>query len=317
MTMNEFDIIKKYFQNHTLKRPDVIVGSGDDCAVLKVPPDHELVVSIDTMVEGTHFFPDVPADLLAHKILAVNLSDCAAMGAEPAWVTGAMTLPKVDEQWLALFSHSLFDMADQYGVQIVGGDLTHGQILTISFQIHGFVPKGQALTRSGAKVGDGVYVTGTLGDAALGLDLLREDKDNTDSAVTQFLTPIPRVNIGLALRGVANSCIDISDGLLGDLNHILHASKAGAKIAWTKIPLSPVLKTLSEPRAQQFSLTGGEDYELCFTAHEDQHQMIVEIAEKHAIAITRIGEVVAEKSLVVLDIDGQEIEIQQRGFVHF
>ena len=315
--MHEFDIIKKYFQNHTFKRPDVIVGSGDDCAVLDVPSNHELVVSIDTMVEGTHFFPEMPADLLAHKILAVNLSDCAAMGADPAWITGAITLPTVDEQWLKLFSRGLFDTADQYGVQIVGGDLTHGQTLTISFQIHGFIPRGQALTRSGAQVGDGIYVTGTLGDAALGLDFLRKHKTSSDKTVCQFLTPTPRINVGLALRGVANSCIDISDGLLGDLNHILHASKVGAEIAWTKIPLSSALKKLSELRAQQFSLTGGEDYELCFTAPENQHQRIMEIAEKHAIAITLIGETVAEKNLSVLDINGQEMKVQRQGFEHF
>src|SRR5579872_141773 len=241
--MNEFDIIKKFFQRQSLHRKDVILGSGDDCALLKMPEDQLLAVSMDTLISGVHFPKDLSAYEIGYKSLAVNLSDLAAMGAIPAWFTCGLSLPDFDENWCKEFSRGLFDLANQYHIELIGGDLTRSKILSITIQAHGFVPKELALRRDGAKIGDKIYISGKLGHAIL---------------KNYYHRPEPRINLGLALRGKAHSCIDISDGLIADLSHILESSKLGASIYMDKIPV-----------VHQDALISGDDYELCFTARAE------------------------------------------------
>ena len=276
--MKEFQIIEHYFSNKGQKRRDVELSIGDDCALVNPADNKSIAISCDTLVENVHFLPNIPAHALGFKSLAVNLSDLASMGAEPAWFTLALTLPSVDETWLADFSEGLFEIAEYYGIALIGGDTTRGP-RSISITINGQVIKGSALTRGGAKNGDWIYVTGTLGDSALGLDVLRGDrsvnKEDSEYLINRHYYPTPRVLAGQALRTLATSAIDLSDGLISDIGHVLSASKVGALIDVNQIPLSNSLKAnLSREDALSYALTGGEDYELLFTVPESQRGAI-------------------------------------------
>ena len=270
MTVSEFTLIQRYFETQTQVRGDVILGIGDDCALLKVPSDASLAVSLDMLVAGVHFFADADPEGIGHKALAVNLSDLAAMGASPAWITLALSLPKADAAWLEGFCRGLFALATRFQVQLIGGDTSRGP-LTISIQAHGFVPQGKALRRSGARPGDRVYVTGTLGDAALALASTR-GQVTIPGAYQAYLQarlerPTPRILQGLGLRGLASAAIDISDGLAQDLGHILERSGVGARLNVDRVPRSGALNDcLDAAAALPLALTGGDDYELCFTA---------------------------------------------------
>lgn len=303
--MHEFDIIKRYFKQKTLSRSDVKLGIGDDCALLSIPKHQLLAVSIDTLVEGLHFPINTPAYDIGFKSLAVNLSDLAAMGAEPAWITLALTMPKANENWLQAFSQGLFELAQEYNLQLIGGDTTRGP-LTITIQIHGFLPEKQALRRNGAKVGDKIYVSGPLGDAGLGLQIalgkIKVKADDEAYLLQRLNRPNPRVKLGLFLRDFAHSAIDISDGLLADLEHILSESKVGATIYTTLIPLSNELKrNASAEEAIHLALTAGDDYELCFTVSSEKEEKLIAALKKENTICYCIGEITQENALVLQD----------------
>ena len=317
---SEFDIIRQYFILDNF-RDDVVLGIGDDAAVLTIPPEHELVQSVDTLVAGVHFPIETSPENIAYKALAVNLSDMAAMGAEPAWFTLAITLPDDNEAWLKSFSESLSSIAKQYNVQLVGGDTTHGP-LCISITINGFVPKGKALTRNNAQVSDKIYVSGTIGDAALALAAWQEQcllRDESISFLNDRLNkPTPQINLGLLLREYASSCIDISDGLIADLEHILECSNVGAKIIFENIPVSREFnKNLTDIElVTPLVLSGGDDYELCFTIPIDKQIEFESVILKNKIAVTCIGEIESKSGIRCL-LNNKEIKTQKIGFQHF
>lgn len=314
--MSEFDLIRRYF---TRPAPHAILGVGDDAALLRVAEGMELAVSTDMLVSGTHFFPDADPFLLGHKTLAVNLSDLAAMGASPRWATLALALPGVDEDWLRRFSEGFFALADQYGVELVGGDTTRGS-LNLSVTIMGEVPRGQALRRSGAAIGDDIWVSGTPGRAALGLAQLQggitlPEKDCL-SCLAALHQPQPRIALGLALRGIANSAIDISDGLLADLGHILEYSQAGAEIEFSAIPaIAPT--GVEDALFRHCVLSGGDDYELCFTASVARCDEIEAIAAMLQLPLTRIGRIGPGRSCTVRAADGSVMKTKDSGYDHF
>ncbi len=314
----EFDLIAKYFTRAT---PDAVLGVGDDCALLTPSPGMQLAVSSDMLLEGRHFSPqDSPAGI-GHKSLAVNLSDLAAMGATPRWVTLSIALPDANDAWLTAFARGFFRMADLHGIELVGGDTTRGA-LTISITVMGEVPPGQALRRDGAQAGDDIWVSGVLGSAAMALAyrqgrLFMEQVDAAKVLPALYL-PMPRVELGIELRGIAHSAIDISDGLLGDLGHILERSQVGATLEFAALPTLPVLQQyLHEAVARTCILAGGDDYELCFTAPASKREGVLAAAESAGIAVTRIGRIQAEPGLTVLDADGQALPIDQTGYDHF
>lgn len=308
MAQAEFDLIRRYFAVHKPQHRFTQLGIGDDCALLNLPADYQLAVTADTMVENVHFFADVEPELLGHKLLAVNLSDLAAMGAEPFAVTLALTLPKIDHAWLQAFSQGFIQLAQQYQVDLIGGDTTSGP-LTLTVQAMGAVPKGKALLRSNAKVGDFIYVTGQLGDAGLGLKIKQGYIcDNPAPALARFNQPQPRVAQGLALRDVAHACIDISDGLAADLGHILEKSEVGASLDWDKLPLSAeVQRYIQQSGDWQLPLVAGDDYELCFTAPA-QSQL--------PDGCYCVGVIEAKAGLRILR-DGQPQTLEVTGFEHF
>lgn len=305
--MNEFELIRSYFDREQ-SAPGVVTGVGDDGAVLAPDPDTDQLQVIDTLVEGVHFPVGTnPADI-AYRCVAVNLSDIAAMGGWPRWMTLALTLTDASEQWLSAFSTGLFAAADQYAVALVGGDTTRGDSVVVTIAMSGEVEKGCALLRSGAIPGDTIYVTGTPGDAAAGLALLQQNEAN-EYLVGRFLRPTPRLETGRALIGKASAVIDISDGLLGDLRKLLQASGTGAEISIDKLPLSEELRTRFDvDKQRRFALTGGDDYELCFTANEDSVAALV--------GITAIGTVTDAVELICL-LDGDVVEVDDSGYRHF
>lgn len=318
--MKEFEIIDRYLALDHVKRKDVIHGVGDDCALLKVPRGQRLAVSMDTLIGDVHFIADSdPADI-AHKAIAVNLSDLAAAGAEPAWITLSLTIPKADESWLKQFSQGLSDIVEYFGIQIVGGDTCRGP-LSITVQAHGFVPEQVFLQRSQAKAGDLICVTGDLGDAALGLLVAKNElkvaPDFAAHLLKKYNTPSPRIAAGIALRGRATSAIDISDGLLADINHISHKSGVGVLLRWERIPLSDASKSIKNlPLQMQTALSGGDDYELCFTVKEDEldvTRLALESVGSRCIPIGRL----TGKPGVRLIHHKNEIEISQYGYQHF
>ena len=269
--MTEFELIRTYFARQPVQRADVVLGIGDDAAILAPPPDRQICVTTDVMVSGVHFLPDADPVSLGHKALAVNLSDLAAMGAEPAWFTLNLTLPEVNAAWLEQFCKGLFALASQHNVQLVGGNTSRGP-LAIAIEAQGFVPEGRALLRSGARAGDRVYVTGVLGDAGL---VLRHElgkgrlPDAAFEAIADKLhRPTPRIPEGMALRDIAHSAIDISDGLFSDFGHILEASHVGARLFLDKIPVSSVYRDHIKETGWDMALANGDDYELCFTVPE-------------------------------------------------
>ncbi|WP_338818562.1 thiamine-phosphate kinase [Acidovorax temperans] len=323
--MGEFDLIARYF---TRPVRHAALGVGDDCALLAPRPGMQLAISSDMLVEGRHFFADVDPEALGHKALAVNLSDLAACGAKPLAFTLALALPRVDESWLAGFSKGLLALADAHGCELVGGDTTQGP-LNICITVFGEVPVGQALLRSGARAGDDIYVSGTLGDARLALEALLGHIHLPSELLTQarqrLERPTPRVALGLALRGIASSAMDVSDGLLGDFGHILKASGVGASIRTDEtIKLIAASAYPSSARGQfdqkllqQCTLAGGDDYELLFTAPPQHCAAVAAAAAQSQTAVTCIGQVQAEPGLRLVDAQGQPMEHRFASFDHF
>lgn len=315
--MSEFNLIHEYF---TRNAENADLGVGDDAALFRVSPHHQLAVSVDMSVAGTHFYANAAPYDIGWKCMAVNISDMAAMGATPKWATLAIALPDINNHWLADFSRGLFACADAFGVHLIGGDTTRGA-LNVSIQIMGEVPTGKALLRSGAKLDDDIWVSGYLGSAALGLAQLQGKielpPDARQTCLTALNHPMPRVALGLALQHIAHSCIDVSDGLLADLGHILQASSLGANIDLNIIPCPPFSKSqLDNPLIRQSILAGGDDYELIFTAPATQRLAIKLLSEQLQLPLTIIGNTTANADLAVY-YQGQPIEISQKGFDHF
>ncbi|MGA8147632.1 MAG: thiamine-phosphate kinase [Gallionellaceae bacterium] len=316
--MSEFDLIRRYF---TRACPGAELGVGDDAALLRVDNGMELAVSTDMLVSGTHFFPGADPFLLGHKTLAVNLSDMAAMGAQPRWATLALSLPQAEEAWLQKFSDGFFSVAQRFGVELVGGDTTRGP-LNLCVTILGLVPQGMALRRAGAQAGDDVWVSGKLGDAALALAHLqgkvRLSAEELAACSDSLHRPEPRVALGQLLRGVAHGAIDISDGLLADLGHILECANVGAEIKFDALPVSRVLRSrLDQPVGKHCALAGGDDYELCFTAPIARRNDLEDISMNLDLPLTRIGAIVAGNGCKVLAADGNVISIGEAGYDHF
>lgn len=316
--LSEFDIIRRFF---TRPAPSAVLGVGDDAALLKVAPGMELAVSTDMLVAGRHFFPEADPEKLGHKALAVNLSDLAAMGAQPRWVTLALALPKANEKWLEAFAGGFMALAASHGVELIGGDTTRGP-LNICVQILGEVPQGRALTRAGAKPGDDVWVSGRLGDAALALAHLQHrivlEPREAAACLKALHTPEPRVSLGIALRGVAHSAIDVSDGLAADLGHILECSSAAAVVELSALPRSTALdRRLGQAAVRQALLAGGDDYELCFTAGAARRAAIEEIGRELRVRLSRVGRVESGAGLTVTGANGQPVKLKATGFDHF
>jgi thiamine-monophosphate kinase len=334
--MGEFDLIERYFkaparalvQQNSAVADQIVLGIGDDCALLQPAAGMQLAISSDMLVEGRHFFADVDPFKLGHKALAVNLSDMAACGAKPVAFTLALSLPKADEAWLAPFSRGLMALAAEHNCALIGGDTTQGP-LNICITVFGEVPKQQALLRSGAQVGDDIYVSGTLGDARLAFEVLRGTlalpNEAFASAKARLETPTPRVALGMALRGIASSAIDVSDGLLGDLGHILKQSQVGATIDTSNaIFLVATQATNTMPAIQfnqklqlKYALSGGDDYELAFTAPVHQRDAVQAAAQTSQTPVTRIGQIETTLGLRLKDEQGQPVPNNFGSWDHF
>jgi len=318
--LNEFEVIREFFARQPVARPDVVLGIGDDAALLGVPAGQELVVSTDLLVSGVHFADDAEAESIGHKALAVNLSDLAAMGATPAWFTLNLSMPSVEVKWIEGFCRGLYALAGRYQVALVGGDTTRGPV-TIGIQIMGFAPAGKALRRSTAMAGDRIYVTGQIGDAALGLRLLQGGLQIPEafraSVLARLHRPEPRVDAGLKIRDLATSCIDISDGLAADLGHILDASGVGARLELERLPRSPAYASVFDVAGWEPALAGGDDYELCFTAPAAHERELVKIFAALGLACTAVGEIEAQPGLRIFDKAGALYQPVKTGFDHF
>jgi thiamine-monophosphate kinase len=323
MSLTEFSLIEKYFAAQARKRADVATGIGDDAAVVDVPAGEQLVVAVDTLVAGVHFpLSATPADI-GHKALAVNLSDLAAMGARPCWATLALTLPQADEAWVAEFAHGFFLLAERYQVELIGGDTTRGP-LCVSVQIHGCVPRGQTLLRAGARVGEHIFVSGSLGDAGLALRLLQTQyacaEDQRAALDARLHRPEPRVALGEHLRGLASAAIDVSDGLLADLGHILERSGVGATVWVDRLPRSAAFRSCVLPQTPEWfelPLAAGDDYEICFTAAPEQAAALQTLARELDVPITAIGVIEADAGLRCRNDVGRSFEPARRGYEHF
>jgi thiamine-monophosphate kinase len=321
--VNEFELIARFFSRPP-RAASVHLSGGDDAALLLPSPGCELAVSTDMLVGGRHFLADVDPEKLGHKTLAVNLSDMAAMGATPKWALLAGALPDSDAAWLTAFARGFYALADAHGVDLVGGDTTRGP-LNLCVTILGEVPAGEALTRAGAKSGDDVYVSGALGDAALALAAMtgrtRLDGDALAAARARLETPVPRIALGLALRGVATAALDVSDGLVGDLAHILERSHVGATVELAAIPRSPALSRFLAGAERELALecvlAGGDDYELCFTAPRAAADRVAAIAASTRLPLTRIGTITEGPGLVVRDEGRVPFSALPRAFDHF
>ncbi len=317
--MNEFELIRRYFSRAS-SRGDVVVGVGDDAAVCSIPPDQELVLTTDLLVSGVHFPENATPESIGHKALAVNLSDLAAMGAIPTWFTMTLSLPEVDEAWLEEFASGLYDLAAVSNIALVGGDTVKGP-LSVGVQACGLVPAGSAVLRSGAQPGDLIYVTGNLGDAALGLRYETGQADYGSQANKYFVgrlhKPIPRNDVGVSMRGIASSMIDISDGLIADLGHLLEASQVGAEVQLESIPISDFYREHLSDADWGAALTGGDDYELCITVPIEQKDRFEGLSDKWECGAQRIGEIVDRPGLKVLDAYGEQVELGASGFNHF
>ena len=302
--MNEFELIQNYF-NWPLSDSDIELGIGDDAAIFNLDSGYQLVTTTDTLSEGVHFFKNDSPEDIAYKSLAVNLSDIAAMGATAKCFTLALTLPKLDEIWLKQFSQSLKQTSKKYNVSLIGGDTTRGP-LNITITMMGVVETSKAIKRSGARNGDNIYVSGEIGDAALCLKKINAGERPHKAELIKLNRPIPRIELGSALKGIANSCIDISDGLEQDLSHIIKASKVGAMVDIQELPLSQsMIKYIESNDDWALPLCGGDDYELCFTAPENFYSEIINIAEFCKIKITKIGVINDSKDLKIKGYDGQ------------
>lgn len=325
MSANEFDIIRRFFTTQSLP-PNVVLGIGDDCALLTVPEGKQLAVTVDTLVEGVHFPCDTSPEDIAWKSVAVNLSDLAAMGATPAWLTLALTIPEVDESWLEKFAKSFHDISKQYNVALVGGDTTQG-VLSITVQAHGLVELDHVMRRDMAKPGDAIYVTGTLGDASLALGLLQsnllrhEENQHVQYLQARLNRPQPQLAFATKAAQYVRCAIDISDGLLADLGHIMRASRCGADIYLKNIPLSDSLREVyrnnNEDIDMQRVLSGGDDYELCLTIDADFEQELVNIASEQGLRLSRIGAITDCDELRCFDSNNKIINFDATGYLHF
>lgn len=341
MTQLEFEIIENYFKGSGLcfEKTGVDFGIGDDCALLSADPNQQLAVSMDLLQEGVHFPESAIPELIAQRALAVNLSDLAAMGAEPFCFSLGLSLPEADPTWLDAFSRGLLKCAKRYNCPLIGGDLIRGN-LYLAIQVHGQVPKGQGLLRSGARPGHMIYVTGYLGDGAAALallnsyagldaldsgrssDILIENKNlpiqQRDYLINAFYCPSPRIEAGIALRGIASAAIDVSDGLLSDTGHILKASGVGAEIDVDQLPLSePFMSFVVESQRKRLALCGGDDYELCFTVPPERCAMAEDALLQLDVPVTRIGEIVPGDQIKCLDSLGEELVFDYQGYSHF
>ncbi|ODN43682.1 thiamine-phosphate kinase [Piscirickettsia litoralis] len=325
-SLGEFDLIERFFKRSSFSQnQSVILGIGDDCALLEVNPGEVVAASIDTLVSGVHFFADEKPFNIGYKAVMVNVSDLAAMGAQPRWLTLALTLPEVNENWLELFSQGLFQALDETGMSLVGGDTTRGP-LSMSLQVQGTVEKDKALKRSGMQVGDALYVSGPLGGAALGLayrlgKIAFNDENDGKAAllVDQALClPKARWQFGLILKEYANSCIDISDGLVSDLNHLLKQSNCGAKVNLDDIPYHPAFNYLNFDlnKKWQYALAGGEDYELCFSVSQKNKEKLLNILRKENVKIFQVGEAVSGGMLSFYYKSKAE-SLKLSGYEHF
>jgi len=325
MSASEFDIIRRYF-TVTGTRSDVVLGVGDDCALLTPPPGKLLATTLDTLIAGVHFPVNASAVDIACKSIAVNLSDLAAMGAEPAWLTLALTLPDIDENWLQDFSRAFQHWAQAYGVQLVGGDTTRGP-LCISIQATGFVAPECVMRRDAAKPGDAIYVTGTLGDAALALRLMLsgllegETGGNAEYLLSRLNRPEPRVQFAQAISAYVRCAIDISDGLLADLGHIINASHCGARLELATLPLSVELVSVYENNNEDIDyqniLCGGDDYELCLAVNPGFEADVQQIAAQQGLRLTRIGQITDSGVIECLDQRGSVVSFAETGYRHF
>jgi thiamine-monophosphate kinase len=321
MSLSEFAMIKHYFSESQLTpaADDIIVPVGDDAAVLVVPAGQQLVVAADTLVEAVHFPAGSAADLIGYRALAVNLSDLSAMGAQPRWYTLCLTSPELKQQWLDDFSAGLAEAAADTGISLVGGDTTRGP-LTISVQVMGLVPNNTALTRSGARPGDIIYVTGTLGDAAAGLAILqRELASETlfDHLIERFSRPTPRLREAGILMAYASSCIDISDGLVADLGHICESSGVAASLNIDTLPISTGLRGYAGQQALTYALNGGDDYELCFTVAAHQAQELERSFQQQGLQCSPIGQVIDGAGVHCVDAKGNTRTMLRSGYEHF
>ena len=330
--LGEFDLIERFFKTPSALQSAnsaIHLGIGDDCALIKPAPDEEIAITSDMLVEGRHFLKGANAEQLGRKALAVNLSDLAAMGAKPLGFTLSIALPNIDASWLEAFSKGLFSMANRFHCPLIGGDTTAGP-LTISITALGSVPAGKAIRRSGSKVDDEVWVSGTIGDARLTLAALRHEidlpKNDLQKIEHRMHQPTPRIELGLRLRGIASAALDVSDGLLGDLQHILRQSKVDAEIFLEHLPKSDVLKKQSIQIQNQFAACGGDDYELCFTAPKHQRQTILAIGKALNLPLTCIGRIIHKKNDVsqvhILNTDGKILSATEaaqllKSFDHF
>jgi len=309
--MNEFELINRYF-NWPLSDPSVVLGVGDDAALFEIDADCQLVTSTDTLSEGVHFFEDALPGDIAYKSLAVNLSDIAAMGAQAKCFTLSLTLPKLDERWLQEFSGSLKEASEFFNVSLIGGDTTRGP-LNITITILGAVEKSKAIKRSGANIGDDIYVSGSLGDAALCLKKINEGSVPNTTELNKLNKPVPRLKLGSALKNIASSCIDVSDGLEQDLSHILRASKVGAIIDSQSLPLSDIVREyIKTSQDWGLPLCGGDDYELCFTSDKSYQTEIKKLSESLKIRITKIGVINNSQTLEILGYEGSS-----KSYQHF
>lgn len=345
-SLKEFDIIARYFSdilpissadNSPSTSSLVELGVGDDCALLSLPAGQRLAVSIDTLVAGRHFPVNANAFDIGQRALAVAVSDLAAMGATPLAFTLAICLPEVDTQWLQSFSEGLRKMAQAYNMPLIGGDTTNGP-LTISVQVHGVLAAGSGLQRSAANPGDRIFVSGTLGDGAAALEVVEHPQQFANDPISaeqkayfqqKFYSPIARISLGQSLLDIASAAVDISDGLLADLGHICKASGCGARIQLDKLPLSPELIALATAQVQSkntndvldcalnYAISGGDDYELCFTVARQDCQRAIDAAAGSGVAVTEIGEVVAGDTVVCLDNSGEPIQFARKGYQHF
>ncbi len=322
MPLTEFDIIERFFAaaGSGPQRDDVCLGIGDDAAILSVPHGHDLVTAVDMLIRGQHFPDDMAAADIGYRAMAVNLSDIAAMGAEPAWATLALSLPEPDESWLAGFADGLLGLAAEHGVALVGGDTVKGP-LAVCVQIAGLLPGGTALRRDGARPGDRLFVTGAPGEAAAGLALwqrgLRVPQGPAARLLRRFNRPQPRVAQGLELRGLANACIDVSDGLAADLGHLARASGVGAIIDLDALPVSEELAEVADPmQARRYVLGGGDDYELCFAVPQRGLLAFERRARDWPCAVTEIGEI-CEPAGLFARVGGGTEPLEEGGFEHF
>jgi thiamine-monophosphate kinase len=324
--LNEFNLIQKYFAEASFVRKDVVIGIGDDAAITQVPALQNLATTTDTIVQGVHFLPNTCAQDIAHKAIAVNLSDLAAMGAEPSWISLSLSIPEIDDAWLSAFSDKVSELTQYFSVQLIGGDTVRGP-MSITITAQGFVPQDSVLTRDGANNGDWIFVTGTLGDAGAGLDILQkrlvvDDVQARDYLVKRHRCPTPRVLAGTILRRLASACIDVSDGLLQDVMHIANSSATGVILHLDKLPISEELgNNVSDlNQALNYATASGDDYELLFTVSEEQRNSIQTALDSYSIPYTCIGQMTGATGKLDLKLNEQPFQLESTspmGFSHF